>query len=316
MRPNRTSRFQLAIASVITGATLTVAGAARADDAATCGAAYEQGQALRAQHKLIAARQQLLACAAATCSQATRSDCQQWLGEVQQLQPTVLFDVTDDGGHPLTAVRVTMDGAPLVDHLDGTSMPIDPGTHTFVFTADGMTAATTTYPVRESLKDQRVQVTMKSTARAATPSSATPAVTSGTTTSNPTPTAPVDDGAPRPAVARSSPLKTVGFVVGGVGLAGIILGSVFGGMAISDNNDAGCDPNNVCTNPQSRRDAQGAATVSTIGFVAGGVLLATGVALVIVGSKHHGGAAGSAAHVELAPAIGMGSAGFSLGGGF
>jgi serine/threonine-protein kinase len=105
------------------------------------------------------------------------------------------------------------------------------------------------------------------------------------------------------------PLQTAGLVAGGAGLVGIGIGSVFGLMVASDKHNANCDPNGYCASgPLS--DARNHATASTIGFVAGGVLLAAGVTLVIFGPR---GATGS---VRLAPAVAAGSGGVVLGGSF
>jgi hypothetical protein len=91
-----------------------------------------------------------------------------------------------------------------------------------------------------------------------------------------------------PAAAPSSPGSTqrvLGVVTAGVGLAGIAVGSVFGVIAKGHLSDAGphcsgteCDVTGV----PALSDARSAATVSTVGFIAGGALLAGGVVLYLV----------------------------------
>ena len=76
-----------------------------------------------------------------------------------------------------------------------------------------------------------------------------------------------------------------GFAGIGLGVAGIVAGSVTGGVAISRNSasdDGHCDANNYCdaTGTTLRRGAQQYASASTGLFIAGGVLLAMGIVLV------------------------------------
>lgn len=97
------------------------------------------------------------------------------------------------------------------------------------------------------------------------------------------------DAAAREADRTSSPgssLKTVGWVLGAVGLVGVTVGAITGLSAISANNRSKdvCPANGVCPDESARADndsARSSATISTIGFVAGGVLFAGGLALVL-----------------------------------
>jgi hypothetical protein len=106
--------------------------------------------------------------------------------------------------------------------------------------------------------------------------------------------------------ASGGGLRTAGFVVGGVGLASVIVGSVFGGMTIAANDTANSNclfNNGTLCNPQgvsAGRDASTFATVSTATFIAGGVCLAAGVVLVIVGKPSKR----AAAHIEVVPSLG------------
>ena len=82
-------------------------------------------------------------------------------------------------------------------------------------------------------------------------------------------------------------MKTVGFVVGGVGIAAIGVGAVFGILASSQASNAKSDatlcPDKVCT-PAGRSEidsAKGKALVSTIGIGVGAAALVTGAVLVL-----------------------------------
>jgi hypothetical protein len=95
-----------------------------------------------------------------------------------------------------------------------------------------------------------------------------------------------------------SPLRYAGLAVAGVGVAGLGVGTVFGLQAISRNNDskADCDAQSVCgpAGTAARHDAQSAGTVSTVAFVAGGVLLAGGATMFVLAKPRSSGSGGTA----------------------
>ena len=117
--------------------------------------------------------------------------------------------------------------------------------------------------------------------------------------------------------------------MGGVGLVGLGVGTVFGVMASSAWSSAksACeDIPSSCTAPagrtlnsalmsaysdRSRTETDG--TISTAGFIAGGVLVAAGAAVFLTGRRHE---EGPAAGVTVAPSIGPGRAGVGLNGVF
>jgi len=87
--------------------------------------------------------------------------------------------------------------------------------------------------------------------------------------------------------AHASPLRPAGIIVAGVGLASVVVGSIFGAFAMGEQPTitAQCDGNFVCSGDglSAANRAKAEATVSTIGFIAGGVLVALGVTLFFVG---------------------------------
>jgi hypothetical protein len=88
-------------------------------------------------------------------------------------------------------------------------------------------------------------------------------------------------------VTTPNPLRTVGFITAGVGVAAVIGGAIAGVMAQSEFSDleAAC-PNQMCATQADldrRNSVDSMATASTGLLVAGGVLTAAGVVLVIVG---------------------------------
>lgn len=89
-----------------------------------------------------------------------------------------------------------------------------------------------------------------------------------------------------------TPVNTAGVVVGGLGVISLIVGAVFGSKAIGKKNDAEafCDPDtNYCSTQEGvdlRAEGLTDARVSTATFVIGGLLVAGGVALMLVPASH------------------------------
>jgi hypothetical protein len=104
---------------------------------AQCIDANTSGQHLRREGKLSEAREQLRSCTDALCPSIVRDDCTRRLDELEKAQPTIAFEVKDGSGADVTAVKVTMDGKPLTDKLDGTALPVDIGQHVFTFDVAG-----------------------------------------------------------------------------------------------------------------------------------------------------------------------------------
>lgn len=109
----------------------------------------------------------------------------------------------------------------------------------------------------------------------------------------------------------------MGLVVGGVGVAGLVVGGVFGIVSKSTYDKAvtndchgttnACSPGGV----SSGSTAHAQAAVSTVAFIAGGALAAAG--LVLYFTAPHAAADTKAAHTwAVTPAVGMNSAGLGL----
>jgi len=132
---------------------------ARADEKQVCGDAYQLGQTLRDQHKLVKAREQLRVCAATTCPEFISKECTGWLKDVEARMPSVVLTAKNAAGADVTDARVTIDGAPLAATLNGIAVDVDPGAHTFGFDGpDGR--AEQKVVVAEGMKAQRVAVVL------------------------------------------------------------------------------------------------------------------------------------------------------------
>lgn len=139
---------------------------ARAADKEACISAYEQTQTLRKDGHILGAKAQAAICAREGCPALLAKDCTRWLAELEQSTPSVVLDPRTPSGAEVIEVRVKVDGAPLVERIDGKAVPVDPGSHTFRFElADGPPFERTVV-VREGEKNRRVTVTLESAAKA------------------------------------------------------------------------------------------------------------------------------------------------------
>jgi hypothetical protein len=125
------------------------------------------------------------------------------------------------------------------------------------------------------------------------------------------PVAPSAIEADRP--SSSGTARTLGFVALGVGGAGLVVGGVTGALAMSQRSSLDGCVDTRCP-PSQDDDVAGYnrfRTISTIGFIGGAVLAATGLVLVISAPKRTE-ASRSRPSVALSPWLGGGLAGLSL----
>jgi hypothetical protein len=255
--------------------TLLVGGSAStalADNTAACVAAASKAQKLRAAHQLVEARTELRFCSAATCPQAVQNDCVPWLADVEKAVPGVVVAAKNAAGKDVIDVQVTMDGKPLLSKLDGQAMPMDAGPHTFHFeTADGASVDQQAL-IREGDKNQTVSVVL-----GAPPAAGAILPATSLAPPPPAPSGAVDVA---PTLHAGAPWRTIGWVAGGVGVAGLAVGATMGAVTLSAK---GSHCNGDTCAPGTIGGIQTDAVVSDIGWISGGVLLATGAALVLFG---------------------------------
>jgi len=256
-------------------AVLGASTAAFADPTAReCAAASEDALSLRKQERLKDAKERLLVCSTPSCPAEVRDECARRMTDLTAAQPTVVFDVKDAQGGDLLAVRVSLDGALLVDHLGGGAVTVDPGEHTFRFESSGQTIERK-FVIRESEKGRTISIAFGGGTPAA---GAAPAAT---------PIADQPAATPPPADSSSSwnGQKTAAVVVGGVGIVGIAVGAVFGAQAFSKWSTAknDCTTQGFCGSgtpaDSAKSSAQSAATLSTVAFAVGGAAVVGGAIL-------------------------------------
>jgi hypothetical protein len=162
------SPLRRVVASLLAGAVASTATAAGAQTRETCIPALEEGQTLRDQLKLRAARDKFILCARDACAAALRKDCAEALEAVTRDLPTLAVGARDEAGHDLPEVRVFVDGEPVAVE-QGRSVPVDPGQHV-------VRVEHATYPpvserivLRMGERNRAVVVTLRPPATPATP---------------------------------------------------------------------------------------------------------------------------------------------------
>jgi hypothetical protein len=268
---------------------------ARAADPTTsdCLNANERAIALRIEHKLRASRAELLMCAAASCPADIRTECARKVEEVNGSMPTIVFEVEDGSGNDVSAVKLTMDGELLAERLEGTAVSIDPGGHVFRFEKEGLPPVEKRLIIFEGAKDRRERIVIGG-------AEATAAGLPTDDASSPSPAAP----SPAPDT-RGNTQRLLGWTAVGAGGVGLGIGLVFAlvkGSKVSERDDI-CPTGNDCTADDASRinrltdEARTASTASTVSFIAGGVFVAGGLALVFTAPR-------SSSAVAVAPAVG------------
>jgi hypothetical protein len=212
-------------------------------------------------------------------------------------------------------VQVKRDGVALLDASWGSPIPIDPGKHVVEAAAPGKKpwSQTVDLPAGGGSVVVNVPALVTDTAPPAgpTPPGVAPALASATEQAS---APPRSGGWQRPAA----------FVVGGVGVAGLVVGTVFGLQAKSKQSDseAFCRPDdtNVCGQQgvDLRNEARTSATIATVGFIAGGVGLVGSVVLYLTSDSGSKTASAGEAKRALAvvPSAGADSAGVLVRGTF
>ncbi len=288
-----------------------------------CVDANGKGQELRREGKLTTAREQLRLCANPSCPAMVRDDCTKRLDDLERAQPTIAFEVKDASGSDVSAVTVIVDGKPLAERLDGSALPVDIGEHVFTFEVAGRPSVTRTLVLTEGEKGRRERIAIG----AATPS--TPAaVPPPAPSAGPVPVPEAGASASASPVDRASTgggmgtQKILGLVTGGVGVAGVAVGSVFGLMTLSQKSQQ----QSVCASPSSCTSSGHAqalsdhstgmtdSTISTVAFVAGGALLVGGA--VIFFTAGHPSEAPATAGLRVVPSVGPGGGGIFVSGAF
>lgn len=199
----------------------------------------------------------------------------------------------------IEGLEILRDGLNVPKALWGTAAPVDPGEHVIVARAPGYE----TEEVRVTVEGEAAVATLTIPRLRKLPEGARPAS---------------DETSPSGRADPGQTQRIIGIGLGAAGVVGLGVGAVFGGLAIAKNNET-LDPNGEygCTETscptQAGVDATNTAftfaTVADVGFIAGGVLLAAGVTLVLTAPK-------ARETVRLSPFVSSTGAALSLQGAF
>ncbi len=209
---------------------------------------------------------------------------------------------------PVPKIEVSRDGEKLTQASWGVALPVDTGSHAFEAAAPGYKSFTSSVVIGKDGETKELVVPKLE---------ALPAPPPEPTASTPTPSA-----TPRPTTVdheTGSGQRTVGLVVAGVGVAGLVAGGITGLMAMGKNNDgkAVCPEAGACASQQAVDDiasAKSFGTISTIAFGAGGALVIGGAVLYLTAPS--GPPDSRAKALRVVPNVGTQTAGLSLGGTF
>lgn len=181
---------------------------------AQCLGFHEQAQDARLAGQLLSARRLLRECSAATCPPLVSRDCVDWLAELEQQVPSVIFRAAKDGEDVVT-LKISEGDKLLADSITGTPLELDPGPHHFVAELQGFAPQDATYVLQAGDKGRVVRFDFNSPKPAAAPEAASP-----------------PPAAPPAPTLQPGPIPTLTYALGGATLAAAMSGSVFGALAL------------------------------------------------------------------------------------
>jgi len=92
-----------------------------------CLEAHRNAQELKQSSKLLETQEHLRVCSSATCPGAIITDCGNWIAELEQITPSMIFEIRLDGKEAFDA-KLSVDGKPIVDRAH--ALKVNPGRHT------------------------------------------------------------------------------------------------------------------------------------------------------------------------------------------
>lgn len=190
-----------------------VAERAHADEEA-CMRAYEHGQQLRMAKKLSGASEEFSTCVA-ECPASLATDCRTWIGEIEREMPKITVRVVGSDGCEVKRAHLSLDER-RESFVPNARTSVDPGRHTLRVSPLGG-------PAREQLvvvaigDDKRVDALVDMKACEAAAPAAPPRV--------------------MPESPPSRPVPTLTYVLGGVGVAGLVGFGAIGAYGLSQQGD-------------------------------------------------------------------------------
>jgi len=211
----------------------------------------------------------------------------------------------------LSGLEVKMAGQAVPRAQWGTPIPVDPGAVDFEVSAPGykpwtLQAQVVPGPSQTAIDIPELQPLQPDAAG----TEGEPANTSGGSAAG------QDAGSQGAPTESGGTLKTTGLVLGIAGIVGVGVGTYFGLSAKSKNDESNDNCSKTVCQTQdgldARKDAQAAATTSTIAFVLGGALLATGGVLYFMDDSNEGASASTRRELRWSSRVGPGGAQLGL----
>jgi hypothetical protein len=292
----RSIGFAFALGSILLCSNVAAAPpAAGGPDRKACIAAADDGQKLRDENKLSAAREKFILCASKSCPGAVAKECSQWLQDAERDMPSVTFRAKDERGKEILDVRVFVDDQVVAESIDARALPVDPGEHKFKFARSDGKSVEDKVVLRPAEKNRLIEMSFQAPAQA----DATTAPKDGSANGNGATITPND--------AAGFRIPILGWVGAGVAVVGVGMMAFF---AISANDDedrlrSTCAPN--C--PESERDSvDSKVLLANVGM--GVAIAGVGVAVVSTVLANSGAKAKNA---RITPSVGPTHGGAALG---
>lgn len=208
--------------------------------------------------------------------------------------PRIIIEVS--AGSRVSGLSILRDGKPVPENQYNQPILVDPGDYAISASAPGKKPFDTTVSVRGEGVRVKVPIVLADVQGVAKRPDSTP-----------------PDASPKGGIGAQ---RIAGIAISVVGAGGVAVGAVFGLNAMSGYDKAIKDPS-LCPSkkqcyPEGKKlvdEAQTNALISTIGFVAGGVLLAGGIVVIATGSPKAPGPSQTGAEVAVVPLLGEGFVG-------
>lgn len=229
-----------------------------------CARDYEGAQVAAKGGKLRRAVELATACSREACPAYARMDCLRFVEEYKAQTPSIVVVAKDATGCDTTDARVSVDGAVVLESVDGRAIEIDPGEHTLRVEVPGVPAEEQKVVIAQGQKDRAIRFG----------ESRGELCRKGPTKPPPPP--------PAPMKSERSGLTIAGMVVGGVGLASLTAGAGFAIAGFVQRSDLEeCKP---CS--QTRiDDVRQTFIVGDVLLGAGAAAVGTAIVLLVVGGN-------------------------------
>ena len=230
-----------------------------------CIAAHEAGQRLRNEGKLREARTQLEACTNPSCPTPVQEDCTRWRDDIGAALPTVVASLRE-GDSVIRDAKLSVDGEVVQEALDGRAIEVDPGNRLFRFELPDGRVVEKRVMILEGVKNRVVEAGLPVRGNKqppAEPSNGVPtvfwvtgaigvaglaafAILGGIGVSKETGLRDECAGScPQEDVDAVWDLYIAADVVGGVGVAALIVATVIGIVDLVDDDEVSLHPNGV-----------------------------------------------------------------------